>query len=74
MCLTKADPDYFMPKGSLNLVSCFNAVSVGDAREVFYIDLENNIKSFMDGFCLTIGAMPSETKRVWMAECSNSPS
>jgi len=35
-------------------MDCVDALSLGDAREVFVLDLEGEIKSYLDETCLTI--------------------
>jgi len=38
LCLSKADSDFFTTNGQLNVNSCVDVISMGDAREVFVID------------------------------------
>jgi hypothetical protein len=33
-------------------MNCIDALVLGDAREVWVIDLEFEIKSYVDGYCL----------------------
>jgi hypothetical protein len=43
-------------------MNCIDAVSFGDAREVWIIDLEYEIKSLVDEWCWEIGQNPNDEK------------
>jgi hypothetical protein len=43
-------------------MNCIDAVSMGDAREVWVIDLFYDIKSYGDKYCLTVMNNPNDEK------------
>jgi len=40
------------------MMNCIDAISQGDAREVFVIDLNYEIQSHLDNFCLEMQDKP----------------
>jgi hypothetical protein len=43
-------------------MNCIDAIFLGDAREVWVIDLEFEIKSYIDHYCLERGPNPNDEK------------
>jgi len=50
-------------------MNCIDAVSMGDAREVWIIDLNFEIKSYGDHFCLERGKNPNDEKLPLLNVC-----
>jgi len=50
--LTRADVNLGKPKELLNVMDCIDAIALGDAREIFVIDTDWQICSFLDEFCM----------------------
>jgi len=43
-----------------HLYKCLDAISLGDAREIWVLDLNMEIKSYLDMYCLEEGKNPEE--------------
>jgi len=48
LCVSRSEGDYFKYSGITTVYNCFDAISMGDAREVFVLDFKHQILSFMD--------------------------
>lgn len=51
-CVTRANGDYYKKNAKVAYMDCADAISIGDAREIFVLDLNGEIKSFLDDDCL----------------------
>lgn len=51
------------------MMNCIDAVSLGDAREVWVIDLYQEIKSYVDKYCFEVGNNPNDNKMAWTSTC-----
>lgn len=54
-------------------MSCFDAIALGESREIFYLDLNQSIRSFLDGMCLTMLESPSDDKPIALNICNDAP-
>jgi len=72
MCITKADSVFFVPKQKLQMVKCIDAIGIGDSREIFVIDVDWQIRTYLDNFCLEIGDNSNENKYAWTKPCIDS--
>jgi len=50
--LSRADNNFNKDREFLHVVNCIDAIAMGDSREIFIIDVDWQIKSFYDEFCL----------------------
>jgi len=53
MCLAMADPDYDEEGSMINVQDCSNTLFLGDGRELFLINTEMQILTYLDKMCLT---------------------
>lgn len=52
------------------MINCVDAVSMGDGREIWILDLDMEIKSYPDMFCLEVGSNPNDSKIAKMKPCN----
>lgn len=69
LCLTKSDPDFFRANRLLTAYSCVDAISMGDAREVFVLNFKNEVLTYIDNYCMTAGHNPQDVKKVYTLPC-----
>jgi len=50
-CVSKIDP-LFGIRTNLYFYPCVDAIALGDTREIFLIDTDFTIKTYLDNFCL----------------------
>jgi len=51
-------------------MNCIDAIYLGDGREVWVIDVDMTIKSYMDNFCLEVGNNPNDKKKIMIESCT----
>jgi hypothetical protein len=51
-CLSRANPDYYDEEADIYLWDCVEAVAIGDGRELFVVDPQFFITSYVDDFCV----------------------
>jgi len=52
-----------------HLYNCLDAISIGDAREIWVLDLNMEIKSYLDMYCLENGKNPDDDKNAMINDC-----
>jgi len=67
--LVRDEAEYYTPKGGVNIMNCFDAIALGDGREVWIIDLDFTIKGYIDTYCLVGGKNSNPDKVLWLEPC-----
>lgn len=55
-------------------MGCIDAIGIGDSREVFVLSPTFEFISNWDGYCLTMGGDPTDTKAAMLRGCNASMS
>lgn len=55
-------------------MGCIDAIGIGDSREVFVLSSTFEFISNWDGYCLTMGGDPTDTKAAMLRGCNASMS
>jgi len=68
-CLSRKENDIGSDNVDLVSTNCIDAISMGDAREIFVLDLNFEIKSYIDMYCLQLGKNQQDSKRPSLFKC-----
>jgi len=41
LCISRSEGDYFKTSGLTTVYNCYDAISMGDAREIFVLDFKH---------------------------------